>query len=485
MKLPKCLSLVAVVALLSSAAISAEPLESAATIEIRADVLADKIRGGLLGQLLGNLNGLAHEMKYINEPGNVEVYTPALPEGARTDDDTDLEWVYIVAMERRGELFLPPDEIVRLWKTHISQNIWCANDYARKLMDLGIDPPLSGHSAVNPWSEFNLSGQFICETFALASPAMPQSAARLGLHYTHVAIDGEPAQTTQLFTTMIATAFITGRIEAILDAGLAAIDPRSKIREIMADVRRWNREHPDDWRTTRRLVRDKYSRYGGELRDRNGFELNTAGTVAALLYGKGNFTETLRMAFNFGWDADNNAATAGTIIGVIRGHRWMQDQGWDIEDRYRNTTRPGMPDDETITRFGDRLVRLAERHILERGGRKTTRDGTTVYQVSAERPAMIEPLSDPTEERDRLRASLSPKIERDLLEGQADSDRGRAAYLAVCLELAEGLSRAHPAEWRDCIAALRRQATMLGALKNSPCPAAVPLRQRMTAAGAP
>ena len=69
-------------------------------VEISAETLEDKIRGGLLAQLLGNLNGLAHENKYYDEPGNVQQYTPGLPEGARTDDDTDIEWVYIAAMQR-------------------------------------------------------------------------------------------------------------------------------------------------------------------------------------------------------------------------------------------------------------------------------------------------------------------------------------------------------------------------------------------------
>ena len=44
---------------------------SAGDIELTAGVLRDKIRGGLLGQILGNLNGLPHEMKYIDEPGAV------------------------------------------------------------------------------------------------------------------------------------------------------------------------------------------------------------------------------------------------------------------------------------------------------------------------------------------------------------------------------------------------------------------------------
>src|SRR5262249_11126421 len=49
--------------------------------EISADVLEDEIRGGFLGRVIGDLNGLEHEMKYIAEPGNVQEYTPALPDG--------------------------------------------------------------------------------------------------------------------------------------------------------------------------------------------------------------------------------------------------------------------------------------------------------------------------------------------------------------------------------------------------------------------
>lgn len=79
--------------------------------------------------MLGNLNGLAHEFKYFEEPGNVTTYTPALPEGARTDDDTDFEWVYIVEMQRRGTVYLSPGEISDLRKQRINRRIWCSNQY--------------------------------------------------------------------------------------------------------------------------------------------------------------------------------------------------------------------------------------------------------------------------------------------------------------------------------------------------------------------
>jgi hypothetical protein len=366
-------------------------------------VLEDKIRGGMLAQILGNLNGLPHEHKYIDEPGNVERYTPGLPNGARTDDDTDIEWVYLREIARSGENSLPPDRIIALWKRHINRNIYCANQYARGLMDLGLEPPWTGNVALNPWSDFNISGQFICESFGLMAPAMPQTAARLGLNYTHVAIDGEPAQTTQLFTTMIATAFVETDIEKLLDAGLAAVDPQSDIARVVSEVRRLHRESPDDWRATRRALKERWQKHGGIVRDRNGYELNTASTIAALLYGRKDFVETLRMAFNFGWDADNNAATSATIIGVIRGRRWMDEKDWDIKDVYRNTTRDDMPNDETLTGLENTLIAAARITIEKNGGALVTKDGHPVYRIHTEQPANIEPLASPADQLARAR----------------------------------------------------------------------------------
>ena len=99
--------------------------------EISADVLEDKIRGGFLGQVIGDLNGLEHEMKYIGEPGNVQEYTPALPEGAWTDDDTDIEWPYLLEMQRTKTIMLPYTQITEVWKKHINRGMWSSHLYLR------------------------------------------------------------------------------------------------------------------------------------------------------------------------------------------------------------------------------------------------------------------------------------------------------------------------------------------------------------------
>src|SRR5689334_21569658 len=112
-------------------------------LEIPAGVREEKLRGGLLAQVLGALNGRKREMKYIAEPGDVREYTPALPDGAWTDDDTDVEWPYILEMERSRTLMLPYPRIAELWKRHINRRIWCSHLYLRQLLDIGVEPPLT------------------------------------------------------------------------------------------------------------------------------------------------------------------------------------------------------------------------------------------------------------------------------------------------------------------------------------------------------
>src|SRR5882757_8104841 len=373
-------------------------------IEIPENTLEDKIRGGMLAQVIGNLNGLPHEFKYINHPGKVEHFTPSLPNGAVTDDDTDIEWVYLREIARTGNNSLPPADIAALWKRHINRRIFAANRYARDLMDLDLEPPWTGNVGLNPWSDFNISGQFICESFGLMSPAMPQTAAKIGLHYTRVAIDGEPAQATQLFTTMIATAFVETDVNKILDAGMKAVDPKSKIAEVVATTRQFCRDNPNDWKKARLAIKDRWQTHGGIVRDRNGYELNTACVIAALVYGHNDFVETLRTAFNLGWDADCDGATAATVVGVMKGRRWMNDQGWDIKDVYRNTTRDDMPNDETLTGLENTLIEAARITIKKNGGqvplpfregqgKVSSSNEKRVYRIHTEQPANVEPVA--------------------------------------------------------------------------------------------
>ena len=423
------------------------------TITIPVETVVDKIRGGVLGQILGNLNGIPHENKYINEPGNVLNYVPNLPDGAWTDDDTDFEWFYIYEMQKNREVLLSYDYIAKLWVERVNKGVWCSNRFARYLMDMGLKPPFTGYVELNPWAEFNVSGQFLCESFGLIAPAMPQTAAKIGLNYTLVAINNEPAQTTQLFTSMIATAFVENNIEKIIDAGAMALDNKSIIKQIIADVKKWRNENPLDWRKTRKLIQDKYYKENGRTRDNNGSEINTGAIIAALLYGNGDFAETLKHAFNFGWDADCNAATVGTIVGVTCGYRRMMTQSkrneplWQIVDRYKNVTRDNMPNDETITSFADRIIELFEMVNEKNGGSKTVENNVLVYKIKTENPSPVIFLPE-SDRKSTLREQLGKQIKEDLYSNLRET-RARAVYLAICLDMDEALKKENPKKWQN------------------------------------
>jgi hypothetical protein len=417
-------------------------------ITLPAEVVVDKIRGGMFGMMIGNMDGMLYEFKFYDKHGDVETYVPSLPNGAETDDDTDFEWVYIYNMQKMRTAYIPYEDLSNYWKSSINRGTWNANRYARYLMDLDIKPPLTGTLALNPWAEFNVAGQFVCEAFGLVAPAMPQTAAKIGLHYTKISIGFEPAQTTQLFTTMISTAFIESDVNKILDAGVASLDPKSIMVQIIADVRKWHALNPQNPAETHRLIHEKYVREDEILRNRNGTELNTAVIVAAFLYGNGDFAETIRHGMNFGYDADCNTTTLGTIVGVMYGHRRMMNEGWQIVDRYRNTKRDNMPMDETIISFSDRIIDVFEMVNKDNGGSKSVVNNVVVYNIPGEKPASVEKLLSIEEEIVRLKDELGNSIITDLLSGDKQAT-ARAAYFAVALDMAGDLKKKYPKQWKE------------------------------------
>jgi hypothetical protein len=323
---------------------------------------------------------------------------------------------------------------------------------------------------------------------------MPQTAARLGLHYTRVAIDGEPAQATQLFTTMIATAFVETDVDKILDAGMSAVDPKCDIANVVTTVRKLCRDNPDDWKKTRLAMKDRWQKQGGIVRERNGYELNTGCVVAALIYGRKDFVETLRIAFNLGWDADCDAATAATIVGVMKGRSWMNEQGWNIKDVYRNTTRDDMPNDETLTGLENTLIETARITIKNAGGEIVSEPSPSgrgqgegvlapakIYHIPTEHIANIEPLATEADQLARLRKKFAPGLNEELT--APGIKRARAAYLTICFGEVEKRKRESPTEWSAAVAELEKYPAVVRDLFHAPAPGGDHLREQAKLAG--
>ena len=237
-------------------------------------------------------------------------------------------------------------------------------------------------------------------------------------------------------------------INKILDAGVGSLDPNSIMIQIINDVRKWHKLNLQNPAETHRLLHEKYELKDELTRNRNGSELNTAAIIAAFLYGNGNFSETIRHSMNFGYDADCNCATLGTLMGTIYGHKRIMNEGWQIVDRYKNTKRDNMPMDETIISFADRVIDVFEMVNNEKGGSKSILDNVSVYNIVSEKPACIYHTST----KDVGRSSMVKNLENEIVNGLLKGNRqemARAAYLAVSLDLSAELKKKYPKQWKE------------------------------------
>src|SRR5512134_1525535 len=79
----------------------------AESVDLTREEIHDHIRGGWTGMLIGGIEGLAHEFKYIQQPRQELPDYTFLPRGARSDDDNDFEWTHLFFMDREGALKIP------------------------------------------------------------------------------------------------------------------------------------------------------------------------------------------------------------------------------------------------------------------------------------------------------------------------------------------------------------------------------------------
>ena len=308
--------------------------------------LTDKIEGFWMGQMLGNYIGFPFENLYIEEPIPVlvdRVYTAeysgtpelkinrkdhrgyipfvtATVRGAFSDDDTDIEFVTLHAVERYG-LDITYPEITEAWKTHINDFIWVANREARTLMDQGFVAPDTGRKENNRhW--FQIDPQLVNEVWSAFYPGMIEQATERALWGARITNDGWGTHATMAYGAMISAAFFETDVNELIKIGARAIPKTGPFAEGLGDVIRWHKKN-DDWRVTRKLIHDKYYVY-----KKGDYEapvsvvsslVNGLTGMMSILYGDGDYLKTVGIATSAGYDCDNQAATTGGLIGVLLG----------------------------------------------------------------------------------------------------------------------------------------------------------------------
>lgn len=395
----------------------------AATAEQRTiarEHLRDKIAGYWIGQLVGNYLGFPFENVYQDEPcpvlvdryydardagqvklndqdlrGYTHIFAAAF-EGAWSDDDTDIEFVTLHAVEQYG-LDLTYPQITELWKRHINRKIWVANRTARDLMNRGLVPPATGAKANNPnW--FQIDPQLVNEIWSAFYPGMTQRAVDRAEWGARITNDDWGTHPTRAYAAMYSAAFFESDVHKLVALAQRYVPATSPFAEGMRDVVAWRQQHAD-WRDTRRLIHQKYWHYR-----KDGYEapvsivsslINGLCGIMAVLYGEGDFVRTAGIAVSAGYDCDNQAATCAGLIGVLRGASAIPDRltkelphrtKWrePFNNRYVNFSRDGLPVCTPISEIVDRILAIAEGAIVAHGGERTTLEGKPAFLVQCD-----------------------------------------------------------------------------------------------------
>lgn len=383
-----------------------------ADFTITKDQLIDKARGMWLGQMIANTTGRPTEGRYCSSPYSDEVIPFVIkgdPDGWPADDDTDIEYINLHILETYG-YDCTPEEIKNEWRSHItSWGIYISNRQAWYLMGDDVLPPDTGSRSYNMhW--YSIDSQITNETTGTLCPGMPNVANDLTFKFAKVTNDGFAVDAAVFYSIMYAWAYFDSDIESLINKGLKYIEPDSRSYQVISDVQQWYSEDmadgEPDWRATRQKLYDYYCGDNSHGRYYYWIEstANLGATVLALLYGNGDYKQTVQIGIKTGWDSDCNPATAGGIIGIIKGFSGLPSDLTDpavCSDKYVNVYRPYLPDpdayrpqNDTISNIASRIANLTEQNILAHGGSVISESPKT-YSIPAPPIQITMPSSGP------------------------------------------------------------------------------------------
>ncbi len=397
--------------LLACFAVGSFGVPAGAERTITSEELLDRMRGMWLGQLIGNTAGRRTEGRYSGaEPDPNESVPWPIQQVWDADDDTDIEYLALHILRTYG-FDCNSYEIGEQWLDHVTDaGIYIANKQAWRLMAEGYLPPQTGSRTYNEhW--YSIDARISMEVLGAVSPGLPQAAVGLARRFGRITNDGFAVHAAEFCAAMYAEAFFEPNVVEVVRKGLETIPAGSRTAQVISDILTWYSQDLSDgvldWRAARRKLYDEYQGAGSFGRYYNWTEstINMGATVLALLYGEGDFKQTVQIAVLAGWDSDCNPATAGGLIGIIHGFSGLPTDLTDPNicgDVYRNVSRSGLPDptarlpqDTTVTDVAMAMRALAQENILRNGGSVVSDGVMSIYSIVDSNLAPVADQADP------------------------------------------------------------------------------------------
>ena len=192
----------------------------------------------------------------------------------------------------------------------------------------GISAPLSGAIETNGIATAEqIGGQIFSDCWGYVAGYDPYLAADLARKAASVTHDGNGLEGAAFVAAAIVYAYMEKDIHKVMEKALSHLDPEMEYSRVCHDIIRYYNENPDDWHKCLQYIFDNYGyeRYPGTCH----IIPNTALMIMAMCFGEGDFSKTLCMLVQAGWDTDCTAGNVGSIMGALVGIEGI-DEKWII-----------------------------------------------------------------------------------------------------------------------------------------------------------
>ncbi|MEW5815368.1 MAG: ADP-ribosylglycohydrolase family protein [Spirochaetota bacterium] len=266
------------------------------------------------------------------------------------DDDTNYTILGLKILKDYGPDFTPLD-VAETWLAGIPiLHTYTAERVAyRNLVDLKM-PPVSALYR-NPYREW-IGAQIRADFFGYITPGNPELGACMAWRDACISHVKNGIYGEMFVAAMLSAAAVTGDINEIIHTGLSQIPEKSRLSAEIRAVIEWKRAGTP-WEQALDKLHLKYD-------EKNSYDwclvmTNAAVVCLGLIYGGLDFEKSVGLAVHSGFDTDCNAATIGSIVGMVLGAKALP-QKWaaPLNDRIKSC----------VAGFGDvRISEMARRTV--------------------------------------------------------------------------------------------------------------------------
>ncbi|MCI8554356.1 MAG: PKD domain-containing protein [Clostridiales bacterium] len=318
-------------ALLAGAVGGVLPAKAAAgPVVLSRQEVYDKILGGWAGQMAGVAWAAPTEFqakgRMLTED-EIPEWTPSMVNGGFWQDDLYAEIPLMQALADHG---VDCDvKTVGEYFRDTSFALFHANLAARLNLRAGIHAPLSGHYLYNDHSD-DIDWQIEADFVGQMLPGLTNAAISRAWELGHIMNYGDGVYGGVYVSAMHARAFTADTLDEILEAGRQSVPEGSLFREAIEDVYRCY-DQGMTWQQTWQVIEDNWGEAdhcieGAGISFNIDAKLNAAYVLIGLLYGQGDFEQSMKISMMCGQDSDCNPSTAASILGNWMGYEAIPDK---------------------------------------------------------------------------------------------------------------------------------------------------------------